>query len=114
MPEAAEFLSGFHLVQGANFANYTLITASSTHQSIKRYQEYLYKITLVFTNNGNGTYENLFNAVMAQTTQEHIIYGVRNPYRCIIDIPKYGDILETTDAKIVFNLTGHSYRAHNK
>lgn len=110
MPEAAEFLSGFGLTYGAEFDGYTLVNVTSTHQSIKRYREYKYDITLIFTNNGSGTYENLFQAVMATTTQEHIIYGIRNPYRCIIDIPVQGDITGDNN-EVTFHLTGHSYRA---
>ncbi|CAH6419101.1 Hypothetical protein HVR_LOCUS295 [uncultured virus] len=110
MPEAAEFLAGFHFIQGTIFANYTLVSATSTHESVKRYHEYRYNITLVFKNNGGGLYENLFYAVMAETTQEHIIYGIRNPYRCIIDAPQYGDIEEESDGTITFKLIGHSYR----
>lgn len=111
MPEAAEFLAGFGLTQGARFDGYTLSSSTSTHNAVKRYQEYYYGITLVFHNNGSGTYDNLYHAVLDQTSQTHIIYGIRNPYRCIIDAPKHGDILEDDNGTITFKLTGHSYRA---
>lgn len=113
MPEAAEFLAGFNLLSGHVFANYILNSAISTHESVKRYQEYLYHITLVFKKIGKGSYSDLFDAVMAEISQEHIIYGIRNPYRCIIDPPVEGNILEDTDGTITFKLTGHSYRVHN-
>ena len=38
-----------------------------------------------------------------------IIYGIRNPYRCTIDPPRYGDIVDD-NGHITFHLTGHSYR----
>jgi hypothetical protein len=114
MPKAHEFLNGFGLIPNTMFAGYQLTSATSTHQSIKRYQEYQYQITLVFMGQPNYTetdYRNLFHAVMAKTTQEHIIYGIRNPYRCIIDPPSQGDIVGTLSGPITFNLMGHSYRA---
>jgi len=112
MPEAAEFLAGFNFIQGRVFANYTLVSAVSTHQSIKRYQEYFYDIVLIFKNGGQGIYNNLYDAVMNEIQQEHIIYGIRNPYRCIIDPPSYGNILQDGDGTITFKLTGHSYRVY--
>jgi hypothetical protein len=110
MPEAAEFLAGFGLIQGTQFDGYTLSSSTSTHDAVKRYHEYYYGITLVFRNTGSGTYDNLFNAVSDNISQTHTIYGIRNPYRCIIDTPKYGDIIEARDGTITFKLTGHSYR----
>jgi hypothetical protein len=112
MPEAAEFLAGFGLIPGTQFDGYVLSSATSTHESIKRYQEYLYSITLIFKNSGSGTYNDLYLAVYRQISQEHIIYGIRNPYRCVIDVPQYGNILEQQDGTITFHLTGHSYRVH--
>ena len=110
MPDAAQFLSGFGFTRGSQFGGYILTNATSTHESIKRYQEYKYEITLTFTNQGVGNYNNLFHLVMEKISQQPIIYGIRNPYRCIIESPQYGDILED-DRTITFNLHGHSYRA---
>lgn len=114
MPEAAEFLSGFGFTSGAQFDGYRLSSATSTHETIKRYQEYRYNIKLVFINLGNGTYETLYPLIADKIFQEHIIYGIRNPYRCIIDPPKMGDIVEDDNKTITFNLMGHSYRMYNK
>jgi len=110
MPDASEFLAGFGLIQGTQFDGYILASATSTHESIKRYQEYKYSITLTFKNLGNGTYNNLYLALYQNISQEHIIYGIRNPYRCIIDVPQSGNIFEEDDGTITFHLTGHSYR----
>ena len=100
MPKAPQFLQGFGLTPHTMFSEYQLITATSTHETIKRYQEYRYQITLVFMGQPNYTninYKRLFDAVMATTTQEHIIKGYRNPYRCIIDPPSHGDIIGYID-----------------
>ena len=114
MPNAQEFLNGFGLVPGTMFADYQLVTATATHQTIKRYQEYEYHITLVFMGhapNMNDThYRKLFDVVMATTTQQHTIYGVRNPYRCTIENPTYGSITGTPSGPITFTVVGHSYR----
>jgi hypothetical protein len=110
MPGPQEFLNGFGFINGSKFDGYTLVHSQSTHQSISRYQEYGYEITLEFHNDGYGTYDNLFQSVHAKIIQEHIIYGVRNPYRCIIDDIKYGDIMRDPDNIVIFKLHGHSYR----
>ncbi len=113
MPDAAEFLSGFNLIQGHVFGNYILNSATSTHQSIKRYQEYYYQITIVFEKiSEKASYEDLFHLVIKEINQEHIIYGIRNPYRCLIDYPVNGDITQDEAGNITFKLTGHSYRVH--
>lgn len=109
MPHAAEFLAGFGLTTGTQISGYRLDQASATHVSIKRYQEYQYDITLKFTNLGSGKYENLYANVLRIISQEHIVYGIRNPYRCIIDRPQQGDIIDE-NGTIIFHLTGHSYR----
>jgi hypothetical protein len=120
MPDAAQFLSGFGLIQGTIFGiesnrnerntkGFILSSATSTHETVRRYQEYKYSITLTFTNLGSGNYENLFHDVMTIISKQPIIYGIRNPYHCIIDTPEYGDIVG--DNKIItFHLIGHSYR----
>ena len=110
MPDATEFLAGFGFTTGAQFDGYILRHASATHETIKRYREYYYAITLEFMNTGSGTYDNLYQAVHAKISQQPIIYGIRNPYRCIIDSPQYGDIMQTPDGVITWQLTGHSYR----
>jgi len=110
MPKAAEFLSGFGFIKGSTIDGYTLVAATSTHESIRQYQEYSYSIVLEFHNNGTGDYLQLFYAVINLVTQQHIIYGVRNPYLCSIDYPNYGDITEQPDGTITFHLIGHSHR----
>ena len=112
MPDASEFLSGFGFIQGSQISGYILTTTTSTHEAIKRYHEYKYSITLIFKNLGTGIYENLYASIYEKIIQEHIIYGIRNPYRCVIDIPQYGDILQDEGGTITFHLTGHSYRIY--
>lgn len=108
MPEANEFLDVFGLIIGTKFDGYTLKEASSTHESIKRYQEYNYNITLVFTNMGSGTYDTLFYSLIDYISQQPIIYGLRNPYKCSIKPPT--TLYYDNDGSIIFQLTGHSYR----
>lgn len=120
MPEASEFLAGFNLIQGRIFGTYILEHVTSTHESVKRYHEYLYRITIVFrsmvpsaiSGGNDASYQGLYEAVIAEISQEHVIYGIKNPYRCIIDLPQQGDIIEETDGSIIFKLTGHSYRIY--
>jgi len=113
MPDAADFLAGFGLIRGTEIAGYRLDQASSTHVTVKRYQEYSYDITLVFTNSGHGVYNNLFTGVMSLIQGERVIYGIRNPYSCVIDPIKHGDILQDDHGTITFQLTGHSYRKYS-
>ena len=114
MPDARDFLAGFGLTRGINLAGYRLDQASSTHTSIKRYHEYEYNITLEFTNLGAGIYNNLFFELMSLISGERIIYGIRNPYRCIIDPPQYGNVEQDQNGTVTFYLTGHSYRVYSK
>lgn len=110
MPDAAEFLLGFGFIQGNIFGGYVLSQTYSTHETIKRYKEYLYHIKIDFVNSGLGNYNDLFQLVYEKISQQPVIYGIRNPYRCMIDTPKYGDIIESDNGIITFNLIGHSYR----
>ena len=110
MPYAAEFLAGFGLIKGKTLAGYVLVDATSTHDTVRRYQEYSYNITLTFQNQGYGSYENLFFALEPYLLAEHTIYGVRNPYRCVIDQVRDGDVDLFNDGTVVFHLKGHAYR----
>lgn len=109
MPDAAQFLAGFGLIQGTRLGDFVLYSATSTHESIKRYQEYKYSITLSFNNTGSGIYENLYHDVMNIISQQPIIYGIRNAYSCSIETPQYGNIVGDNNV-ITFYLVGHSYR----
>jgi hypothetical protein len=109
MPHSDEFLKGFGLKKGKIYGGYILEKIESKHIQIKMYQEYLYPIILVFRKTNQSRYEKLYNDLMDDIEKEHVIYGKRNPYRCIIDSPKHGDIIDH-DEKITFHLTGHSYR----
>lgn len=122
MPEVSEFLSGFNLIKNKKFSNYILKYVTSTHESIKRYEEYQYHIKLIFKpiigssgimkniTNVNVDYENLYNEVIREISKEHIIYGTRDPYRCTIQQPIYGDIEEDENHEITFNLIGHAVK----
>lgn len=109
MPNSHDFLSAFGLINGAQFDGYILAHAASTHESVKQYQEYRYNITLVFRNTGTGTAEKLSAAVNSAISQQHIVYGIRNPYRCVIDHPRNISIATGT---ITYDLVGHAYRVY--
>lgn len=111
MPSASNFLAGFGFLRGSQIDGYIISSATSTEDTVKRYQEYHYSITLVFHNLGNGDYNELFAKVDDMRSQEHIIYGVKNPYRCIIDPINNGDVTGDNEM-LTFKLTGHSYRSH--
>lgn len=109
MPSSEKFLKSFGFIVGSQFDDYVLDEASATHVTIKRYQEYEYHIELLFYNIGNGTWESLFNVLRKNINEEHIVKGARNPYRCIIDYPSYGDVRGDNN-EIKISLTGHAYR----
>src|SRR5665647_2353999 len=100
MPDTAQFLDGFNLIPGHNFSGYNLQSATSTHEQITRYKEYQYHITLVFSNLGNGQYNNLYNTLMGQISQTHSIKAIRNFYFCSIDAPKTQDIINDKNQTI--------------
>jgi hypothetical protein len=108
MPDPDKFLAGFHLINGTQFGGYILKSATATHESIVRYQEYRYQIRLIFS--GGNNYQNLFYAVTDEISQTHDILATRNYYRCSIDYPKLGDILENQDGSYTWHLIGHAYR----
>ena len=109
MPHSEEFLKGFHLKKGKNYGGYILEKIDIKHIQVKMYQEYRYPITLIFRKTDKSIYNDLYHQVMDEIEKEHIIYGIRNPYRCVIDTPKKGDIVDH-DNLVTFHLTGHSYR----
>ena len=109
MPSPEKFLSSFGFTNGSQFDGYILDMATSTHITIKRYQEYEYHIELLFSNINNGTWESLFNVLQKNISAEHVIKGARNPYLCIIDYPVHGDAHEENN-NIRIYLTGHAYR----
>ena len=109
MPEAAKFLKGFNLISGQTFDGYLLQTAESSHEVVKRYQEYAYDIYLTFTKKSpTAKYNDLYNSVLSEISQTHEIKGIRNMYLCTIDVPE--DIQSNIDGSITFHLKGHSYR----
>jgi len=59
MPTTEKFLSSFGFIKGTQFDDYILEEVTSTHNTIKRYQQYEYDIYLRFYNDGKGTWESL-------------------------------------------------------
>jgi hypothetical protein len=110
MPTPDKFLRSFGFVSGAHFDGYTLEDVSSTHETISRYQEYRYDITLTFANIRGGNLDGLFDEILKHISYEHIVKGIRNPYRCIIDQPYHTDIRPDKNGNVTVKLTGHAYR----
>ena len=113
MPVAADFLNGFGFIVGRKFDGFELTQAVSTHESVKRYQEYRYAIELTFAVRGaTAKHFDLLKALLPTIQEQHIIYGIRNPYRCVIDTPDVTAISDTHDEHIMIKLVGHSYRTN--
>lgn len=111
MPDAHKFLEGFTLVPQNKFGGYVLIKATSTHESVIQWREYKYNVVLTFQNLGRGIYNNLYHALLDEIETPRIIYGIKNPYRCTIDPPKDGDVIDDSGI-IIFHLIGHAHRIY--
>lgn len=110
MPDAQQFLIGFGLNPGVFIGGYTLTSAVSTHEQIKRYQEYRYSITLTLTQvTGNASMGYLLGELYKIISKTHVIYGIRNPYLCTIDPINESNVIINGPTATV-HLTGHSYR----
>lgn len=110
MPTPVKFLHAFGFIDGSKFDGYILKYTSSSHKTIRRYQEYEYDIELKFKNMGNGNWDDLFNIIVEHISNEYNLKGVRNLYRSIIDYPKHGDAHLDNNGDITIYLIGHSYR----
>lgn len=109
MPDAQHFLESFGLTENTIISDFIISSVASTHDVIKRYKEYSYDIKITFKNVGYGEYRHLYYAIVERISMEHIVYGAKNPYKCVIEELKYGDIIEDKGTYI-FKLKGHSYR----
>lgn len=108
MPDAADFLVGFNLFNGRQIAGFTLQQATSTHETVSRYHEYRYNISLTFI--GDGNYTELIRTLQRDISQSKIIFGIKNPYRCVIDPISEYNVLRRGPYTMI-SLVGHSYRA---
>lgn len=108
MPKAKEFVAAFGLAVGAEIGGYRLTNVQATESVVKRYQEYSYAISLRATKT-TGTTASFRSSLQEITSQEKIVYGVRNPYLCTID-PEPLIISEGTE--ILAMLTGHAHRRY--
>lgn len=84
MPELPKLLRGFKLTQGANFAGFTLQSATGSEIPNPAYKHYDYRIILVFAapTNGSRNTEALLDALWSELSQTKTIYGIKNPYAC--------------------------------
>lgn len=111
MPEPEKFLLGFNLKVGLKQNGYVCTHANANHKVIRRYQEYKYDIILTFKNEGHGDYHALYHFILDLSNEKHIIYGIKNPYLCIIDPIEKENIIGNEDKEVTFYLVGHSYRS---
>jgi len=113
MPDVPEFLKGFNLIKGNNFDGYTLENVEASHEVVRKYREYKYPISLTLkkrSKNGgsdSSSISELLPSLNEEIKKEHIIYGIRNPYRCFI---KFQSLSKNSDT-VVVKLMGIAYRA---
>lgn len=113
MPDAQHFLDGFNFKMGTVWGNYKLMSAKSTHEMVKQYNEYKYHLTLTFHNyNDNSNEKSFLDKLNKTISKSHTIYGIRNPYKCVIDKNSLKMHREGND--IIVKLTGHAYRIYKK
>ena len=109
MPELNEFLHGFNLIKDTNYGGYIIEKIDASHQAVVKYREYKYPITLYFRKTDRRTNkEQLMLALNLEINKQHIIYGIRNPYRCVIQFQSLND----NGDNVVVKLMGLSYRAN--
>lgn len=112
MPGASEFLAGFSVYPGLSMAGFQVISAIATEQSVVRWNEYQYPITVTFrwSQPGGATQASVNNLA---TSFANYVSGVRvihsdsgRPYECTFGAAnKYESTANT--------LTGH-YLGHSK
>ena len=115
MPEVSAFLQGFGLVKGHRYGKYEIISVLASHNVIKRYKEYEYKIKITLQSTkghvSEAEYIKFFHQLMDQIDGPKTInsaYG--NPYKCLIDKVEEGHIIDNDNDQIIVHLIGHSYR----
>ncbi len=110
MPDPHDFLKGFNVTKGLNIGEWVLSDVAIDHNTISRYKEYEYPITLTFTSTGSKAIpvNNLLIAVNNYVAGNRIIssrYG--NPYSCVFGVLTLASSDERT---AILRSTGHSYR----
>lgn len=110
MPDLLLFLRAFDLQEGRECAGYILQSAEGTRKTMRMGTEYHYKITLVFTNPGTGTYLQLLQELQVDRPQLRQLHGKYHTYTGILDPFVYSNIMQSGDGMVVFNLCGRVYR----
>lgn len=115
MPSEEEFLEGFGLVRGTDYGGYFLVDSKSTHQQVKLYAEYVYHITLVFRTHNNRdnvtAFHTMINKLQEQISKMHIMSGIKNPYKCIIE-PMTQENISISNNDIIIRLVGRAHRIY--
>lgn len=110
MPHFDKFIHGFGLTYGLTLGDYRLTSVEGSEQSVKRYREYKYPITLTFTKitSKPGNTLNLLTDLRAQISKSRVIYtSYGNPYQCTIENPH---IESLSGNKVVITMLGHAHR----
>lgn len=110
MPETNKFLSKFNLTRGSKWDGYILHDITATHDMIKIYYEYSYHITCTFEQTNSADYNLFYKNLINTISKKYVIYGIRDPYRCWIDKPKYGDLTHDGAKSITIKLVGHAVK----
>jgi len=110
MPKPEKLLSHFGFKRNLTLGNYELKEVKSSHNIIKRFDEYSYDIELTFRPLKDSDYNELYHKLLGMIKSPKIIKGIRNPYKCRIYQPY--DIVELNNSDIIFYLNGHAKRVY--
>lgn len=108
MPDVADFLRAFSLVRGAYIGGFQIINVSSTHETIKRYHEYQFHITVDLQL--VSSHESLQSDLVRIVGPKKIVnsrYG--NPYECWIELNEPA-LQKLGQGQITLHLVGHAIR----
>ena len=88
MPYSNEFLKGFKVKRGMIIGGYKLKSIQIGHESIVRFKEYRYPMTLTFESVDDENPNTLLKEFKEYVSEDQIIYSqYRNPYDCSFGKP---------------------------
>lgn len=110
MPLPGKFLAGFNVHQNMHIGGYVLVDIKIEHETVIRYHEYRYPMTLTWEGKGDaGTLLNKFEEHVAGKRIIDSEYG--NPYEC-----DFGNIRvhDGGNGTVVMTTVGHSRRVYQR
>lgn len=119
MPEVDDYMNGFQIQNNMNVGDYLITTLNIQHNSIVRYNEYVYPTYIIaqYNKNSNPTIkdvENFYNNFKSIIIKPRIIYTPSGrPYICYFQWPEnsYPDVKYTSDFRTVYlNYNGYAKR----